>query len=98
MNIVFCSAIKGAGDTRYVMLVTVILSVFVFVMPVYLAVVVFELGLMIAWVFATAYIILLGFIFYLRFLGGKWKTMRVIERREEVPMLKPTKLGGVAKL
>jgi MATE family multidrug resistance protein len=98
MNIVFCSAIKGAGDTRYVMLVTVILSVFVFVVPVYLAVVVFELGLMVAWVFATAYITLLGLIFYLRFLGGKWKTMRVIERREEVPMLKPTKLGGVAKL
>ena len=98
MNIIFCSAIKGAGDTRYVMLVTVILSVFVFVLPVYLAVDVFELGLMVAWVFATAYITILGFIFYFRFLGGKWKTMRVIERREEVPMLKPTKLGGVAKL
>ena len=98
MNIIFCSAIKGAGDTRYVMLITVILSVFVFIVPVYLTVVVFEFGLMVAWVFATVYITLLGFIFYLRFLGGKWKTMRVIERREEVPMLKPTKLGGVAKL
>ena len=98
MNIVFCSAIKGAGDTRYVMLITVILSVFVFVVPVYLAVVIFEFGLMVAWVFATAYIILLGVVFYFRFLGGKWKTMRVIERREEIPMLKPTKLGGVAKL
>jgi MATE family multidrug resistance protein len=98
MNIVFCSAIKGAGDTRYVMLITVILSVFVFILPVYLTVVVFEFGLMVAWIFATIYIISLGFIFYLRFLGGKWKAMRVIERREEVPMLKPTKLGGVAKL
>ena len=98
MNIIFCSAIKGAGDTRYVMLVTVILSVFAFVVPVYLAVVVLKFGLMIAWVFATVYIILLGFIFYFRFLGGKWKTMRVIERRGEIPMLKPTKLGGVAKL
>ena len=98
MNIVFCSAIKGAGDTRYVMLITVILSVFLFIIPVYLTVVVFEFGLMIAWGFATVYITLLGLIFYLRFLGGKWKTMRVIERREEVPMLKPSKLGGVVKL
>ena len=98
MNIIFCSAIKGAGDTRYVMLITVMLSVFLLIVPVYLAVVIFEFGLMVAWVFATAYIILLGFIFYFRFLGGKWKTMRVIERREEIPMLKPTKLGGVAKL
>ncbi len=98
MNIIFCSAIKGAGDTRYVMLITVMLSVFVFIMPVYLAVVVFEFGLMVAWVFATVYITLLGFIFYLRFLGGKWQTMRVIERPEETPMVGPTKLGRVAKL
>ena len=98
MNIIFCSAIKGAGDTRYVMLVTVILSVFLFIIPVYLAVVVFELGLMVAWVFATIYITLLGVIFYLRFLGGKWKTMRVIEQRAEIPMIRPTKLGRVAKL
>jgi len=98
MNIIFCSAIKGAGDTRYVMLVTVILSVFLFIIPVYLAVVVFELGLMVAWVFATIYITLLGVVFYLRFLGGKWKTMRVIEQRAEIPMIRPTKLGRVAKL
>jgi len=98
LNIIFCSAIKGAGDTRYVMLITVILSVFAFIVPVYLAVVIFEFGLMVAWVFATAYIILLGLIFYFRFVGGKWKTMRVIEQRVEIPMLKPTKLGGVAKL
>ena len=98
MNIIFCSAIKGAGDTRYVMLVTVILSVFLFIIPVYLVVVVFELGLMVAWVFATIYITLLGVVFYLRFLGGKWKTMRVIEQRTEIPMIRPTKLGRVAKL
>lgn len=98
MNIIFCSAIKGAGDTRYVMLMTVFLSLFVFIAPVYLTVVVFEWGLMVAWVFATAYIILLGLFFYLRFLGGKWKTMRVIERKGEIPLVKPTRLGRVAKL
>ena len=98
MNIIFCSAVKGAGDTRYVMRVTVILSLFVLILPVYLSVVVFEFGLMVAWVFATAYITLLGLVFYLRFLGGKWKTMRVIESREEIPMLIPAKLGRVAKL
>ena len=98
MNIIFCSAIKGAGDTRYVMLMTVFLSLFVFILPVYLTVVVFEYGLMVAWVFATAYVTLLGVVFFLRFLGGKWKTMRVIERRREVPMVGPTKLGRVAKL
>ena len=98
LNIIFCSAIKGAGDTRYVMLITVILSVFLLIVPVYLAVVIFEFGLMVAWVFATAYVISLGLIFYFRFVGGKWKAMRVIERREETPMVRPTKLGRVGKL
>jgi len=102
MNIIFCSAIKGAGDTRYVMFVTVLLSVFVLIVPVYLVVEVLEFGLMLAWVLATAYVTLLGVIFYLRFVGGKWKTMRVIEQEVPVPVPAPkpgpTKLGRVAKL
>jgi len=102
MNIIFCSAIKGAGDTRYVMFVTVLLSVFVLIVPVYLIVEVLELGLMLAWVLATAYVTLLGVIFYLRFLGGKWKDMRVIEQEVPVPVPAPkpgpTKLGRVSKL
>ncbi len=100
MNIIFCSAIKGAGDTRYVMFVTVLLSVFILIVPVYLVVEVLEFGLLFAWVLATVYVASLGVIFYLRFLSGKWKTMRVIEREVPVPVPKPgpTKLGRVAKL
>jgi MATE family multidrug resistance protein len=100
MNIIFCSAIKGAGDTRYVMFVTVLLSVFVLIVPVYLVIEVLEFGLMYAWVLATVYVTLLGVIFYLRFFGGKWKSMRVIEQEVPVPAPKPgpTKLGRVAKL
>jgi MATE family multidrug resistance protein len=97
MNIIFCSAIKGAGDTRYVMFMTVILSVFVLIIPVYVAVEVMASGLMVAWVFATIYVTSLGVTFYLRFLGGKWKAMRVIERHEPIPKIRPTKLGRVAK-
>jgi MATE family multidrug resistance protein len=98
MNIIFCSALKGAGDTAYVMIVTVILSLFVLILPTYLVVVRLDWGLMAAWVLASAYIILIGIIFYLRFLGGKWKSMRVIEQVVPVPKPGPTKLGRVAKL
>lgn len=80
LNIIFASAIKGAGDTRFVMLVTVILSTFVLVIPTYLAVAVFGYGLMISWFIVSANVMTLGLVFYLRFRGGKWKAMRVIER------------------
>ena len=97
MNIIFCSAIKGAGDTRYVMIMTTILSVVILIIPVYLTVEVLEAGLMVAWVFATAYVISLGVTFYLRFLGGKWRSMRVIEQEPQVPKIGPTKMGRVVK-
>ncbi len=79
LNIIFSSAIKGAGDTRFVMFMISGLSLFVMVIPTYLAVMVFDSGLMVAWGIVTAYVIIIGIAFYLRFLNGKWKTMRVIE-------------------
>ena len=90
MNIVFANAIKGAGDTRFVMKVAVLLSWLVMVIPTYLASVVFHWTLFVAWGFATAYIVLLGFIFLFRFLSGKWKSMRVIEEASTpVPVALP---------
>ena len=97
MNIIFCSAIKGAGDTRYVMVMTTILSIFILFIPVYLTVEIMKSGLMVAWVFATAYVISLGVTFYLRFLGGKWRSMRVIEQEAPVPKFGPTKMGRTVK-
>jgi len=81
MNIIFCSAIKGAGDTRYVMFVTVLLSVFVLIVPVYLIVEVLELGLMLAWVLATAYVTLLGVIFICGFSAVNGKICASSSRR-----------------
>jgi MATE family multidrug resistance protein len=78
MNIIFASAVKGAGDTRYVMVMILVLSMGILIIPSYLSLVVFKRGIYLAWVFATVYIVILGFGFLLRFLGGKWKSMRVI--------------------
>ena len=80
MNITFASAIKGAGDTRFVMFTIVIISTLVLVIPTYVVIVVLEYGLMASWVLASLYVITLGIVFYFRFLGGKWKEMRVIEK------------------
>lgn len=78
MNITFSSALKGAGDTRFVMFAVVIVSWLVMVVPTYLAIVVFKQHLFVAWGFATAYVVLLAFIFLFRFLKGNWKEMSII--------------------
>ena len=78
MIIVFASAIKGAGDTRFVMFMIVIASVAVLIVPTFTAVIILGYGIMACWFFASSYVIILSFIFYFRFLRGKWKSMRVI--------------------
>jgi MATE family multidrug resistance protein len=79
LSITFSSGVKGAGDTQFVMLIIIGFSLFGLTLPIYLALSIFKLGLYTAWTIITIYIALMGFIFMARFLGGKWKTMRVID-------------------
>jgi MATE family multidrug resistance protein len=77
-NIVFGSALKGAGDTRFVMTYLFVMASVGLVLPSVLFIGVLSRGLVTAWVIVTAYIIVLAVGFFFRFLGGKWKSMRVI--------------------
>lgn len=90
--IVFSAAIKGAGDTKFVMQVTSAASVLVFIIPTYLAIERYGLGLYMAWIVVTFYIALMSVIFLFRFRGGKWKMMRVIEINQS-PLAQPAKPG-----
>jgi hypothetical protein len=65
---------------------------------VYLAIKIIGYALMAAWVFATAYIISPRVIFYVSFLGGKGKSMRVIELEQRIPKTRSIKLGRVTNL
>jgi MATE family multidrug resistance protein len=79
LNLVFSGAIKGAGDTRFIMWTIGALSLGAMITPMYVAVEVFQAGLYAAWTLATFYICALGIAFMMRYLQGKWKSMRVIE-------------------
>ncbi|MCK4447978.1 MAG: MATE family efflux transporter, partial [Candidatus Marinimicrobia bacterium] len=80
LNIIFAAAIKGAGDTRFVMVMLFFISFFILVIPSYFALVVFKMSIYVGWGIASTYIITLGIGFFIRFKGGKWKSMRVIEK------------------
>lgn len=79
LNIIFAGALKGAGDTRYVMVVSVAMAWGIMVIPTWLACTYFGQGIYAAWIFLSAFVMTLGFGFLVRFLRGKWKEMRVIE-------------------
>ena len=84
LNVVFASAIKGAGDTRFVMFMIAVVSSVVLVIPSYVVLVLLDAGIYTGWTIASAYVSILGLIFLFRFLGGKWKSMRVIEQASYV--------------
>jgi MATE family, multidrug efflux pump len=90
-TIIFASAIKGAGDTKFVMKAIVTASWTILVIPTFLAVIVFEWHLYVTWIFATVYVTVLAFIFLIRFMRGSWKTMLVIERQEDEVLLEMPK-------
>jgi MATE family multidrug resistance protein len=79
LNLIFSGAIKGAGDTRFIMWTIGALSLCVMIIPTYLVVEVFGKGIYTVWTLAALYACSLGTAFMLRYRQGKWKSMKVIE-------------------
>ncbi len=78
MGLIFSCALRGAGDTRFVTVVALAVSALVLVLPTWAAWA-FGWGLLWAWTFVSAYVMLLALIFFWRFRHGAWRSMRVIE-------------------
>jgi MATE family multidrug resistance protein len=81
---VFTAALKGAGDTRFVMWLSVVLAWVIMVLPAFVALAYFDASLYLLWSFICAYICIMGIAFYFRFRAGRWKTMRVIEKADRL--------------
>ncbi|HEY1406464.1 MAG TPA: MATE family efflux transporter, partial [Spirochaetota bacterium] len=79
LNMIFGSALKGAGDTKFVMLSNIGLTLFVLVIPSFVLIRFAHANIFGAWYVAALYIVILGLCFLIRFLTGKWTLMRVIE-------------------
>ncbi len=83
LNVIFSATLRGAGDTKFIMIYVSLLSLTFLIIPTYLIVEYFRLDIIHAWIILTFYISLLGIGFFLRFLQGKWKNMRIIEDHEK---------------
>lgn len=79
VQIIFVNAIKGAGDTRFVLIVTTVLSSSAVVLAI-LGEGRWNWHLYSFWFVLTFWICALGIVYLLRFLTGKWRDMRVIEQ------------------
>jgi MATE family multidrug resistance protein len=71
--------LKGAGDTRFIMWSITLVTLFVMVLPIYIGIAYFNMGIYFAWICLTFFVFCLFAVSFGRYLQGKWKKMRVIE-------------------
>ena len=76
--LVYSNAVRGAGDTRYIMYLAIVLAWGFFAIP---CIIMRIMGCSVWWLWSclTVYVLLFGWFCYKRYRSGKWTKMRVIE-------------------
>jgi MATE family multidrug resistance protein len=79
---VFVNALKGAGDTRYILNVSIVMAAMLAGCS-WLAVEVLQLGIYACWSIAIAWVWGMGGLFFYRYQTGQWRLMRVIDAQHK---------------
>ena len=78
MVLVYSNAVRGAGDTKYIMYLTMVMAWGFFAIP---CIIMRIAGCSVwyLWGCISVYIVLFGWLCYRRYRSGKWTKMKVIE-------------------
>jgi MATE family multidrug resistance protein len=79
LYMVYIGLLKGAGDTRFIMVAIGAVSLLFLVIPIYVAVTFMAANLVICWWILTGFVISLCAAAGFRYRQGRWKSIRVIE-------------------
>ena len=83
---IFAAALKGAGDTKFVMVICTVFSWVIIGTPCIYYYIKGTSNIYILWGFAAAFKFSVAIVFAIRFFQGKWKNMRVIEMQPMTPI------------
>lgn len=77
--IIYTGALKGAGDSRFIMLSIISVSIIFLFIPVWFGINRFGMGLYFSWGCITSYLLVLFIMVIIRYNSGKWKELKIIE-------------------
>lgn len=86
INLVIGGALRGAGDTRFVLLATSLATWLVWIPGEVVLLLWLDAGLIAAWLWMTVFVFLLAGVFWWRFRRGGWKTIDMIRPEPPMPM------------
>jgi len=78
VQIIFVNTLKGAGDTRYILVISVVMAFFLAGCS-WLTIVYLHASVYACWSVLVGWVWCMGILFFWRYRTGKWRTMRVIE-------------------
>jgi MATE family multidrug resistance protein len=93
VNLILAGALKGAGDTRFVMWYSTAGSWGLLVPGQWVVIYHLKGGILMAWAWLTFVIMILSVGFWWRFRQGRWKSIDVLGRQEPLP---PARTGTEA--
>ena len=82
VNLMYSGALRGAGDTKFVMLVSGLLAWFFWIPGVIYLYAVRNAGIVTLWLFTSFYVAIFALAFLLRFRAGHWKRIDLLGRTE----------------
>jgi MATE family multidrug resistance protein len=91
--LILSGALKGAGDTHFVMYFQSSVAWGFLVVGQVVIVLWLKLNIYISWAWTLLYIIILGVGFFLRFKSGRWKRIDLLDRRAKVVDIEDQALG-----
>ena len=82
VNLMYSGALRGAGDTKFVMLVSSLLAWLFWIPGVIYLYAVQNAGIVTLWLFTSFYVAIFALAFFLRFRAGHWKRIDLLGRTE----------------
>ncbi len=95
-QLVFAGALRGAGDTRFVMYISVGMHWVLGIGAVILIRVV-KVPPLQMWIFFIGFVVILGALIFLRFRSGRWEAIKVIDEEDLLPEIHQPEIKTEAK-